>query len=82
MAHHHKRAICCGVTSWMNCSQISKQIQAQRLREANATGSDTLITACPKCQIHFQCALLDKQLKEEVKFKIKDFTEVFAENLN
>jgi heterodisulfide reductase subunit D len=82
MAHHHKRATCCGVTSWMNCSQISKQIQAQRLREANATGSDTLITACPKCQIHFQCALLDKQLKEEVKFKIKDFTEVFAENLN
>jgi Fe-S oxidoreductase len=52
------------------------------LREANKTGADTLITPCPKCQIHFQCALQDAQLKEEIKFKIKDFTEVFAENLN
>ncbi len=76
MAHHHKRAICCGVTGWMNCSQISKQIQAQRLREARATGADTLITACPKCQIHFQCALLDKQLKEEVNLTVQDLTEV------
>ena len=82
MAHHHKRATCCGVTSWMNCSQVSKQIQGQRLREANKTGAETLVTSCPKCQIHFQCALLDNQLKEEVKFKIKDFTEVFAESIN
>ncbi len=78
MQHHHKRAICCGVTGWMNCSQISKQIQAQRLREARAAGADTLITACPKCQIHFQCALLDKQLKEEVQLQIRDLTEVVA----
>ena len=82
MAHHHKRAICCGVTGWMNCSQVSKQIQARRLREAQATGSHLLITSCPKCQIHFQCALLDKQLKEEIGFTIKDLAEVVAENLN
>ncbi|OGB60345.1 MAG: hypothetical protein A2Y94_01115 [Caldithrix sp. RBG_13_44_9] len=82
MAHHHQRAICCGVTGWMNCSQISKQIQTHRLREAQATGSDILITSCPKCQIHFQCALLDKQLKEEIHFTIKDLVEVVAENLN
>jgi heterodisulfide reductase subunit D len=82
MAHHHKRAICCGVSSWMNCSQVSKQIQARRLREAQATGSDIMVTSCPKCQIHFQCALLDQNLKEEVTFKIKDLTEVVAENLN
>ncbi len=82
MAHHHKRAICCGVTGWMNCSQVSKQIQARRLREAQATGSNLLITSCPKCQIHFQCALLDKNLKEEINFTIKDFTEIIAENLN
>ncbi|GAB4374746.1 MAG: hypothetical protein Kow0042_19600 [Calditrichia bacterium] len=82
MAHHHRRAICCGVTGWMNCSQISKQIQAQRLREAHAAGADTLITACPKCQIHFQCALMDKQLQQEVNLEIKDFTQIFAESLS
>jgi heterodisulfide reductase subunit D len=82
MAHNRKRAICCGVTGWMNCSQISKQIQANRLREANATGAELLITACPKCQIHFQCALLDKKLKDEVNLEIKDFTEIFAQYLN
>jgi Fe-S oxidoreductase len=82
MSHHRRRAICCGVTGWMNCSQISKQIQAFRLKEANAIGVETLVTSCPKCQIHFQCALQDKQLAKEIKFTIKDFTEVFAESLN
>ncbi|MCK4893386.1 MAG: (Fe-S)-binding protein [Calditrichia bacterium] len=82
MPHNRKRATCCGVSAWMNCSQVSKQIQGQRLREGNLTGADTFITACPKCQIHFQCALQDAQLKEEVKFTIKDFTEVIAESLN
>lgn len=81
MAHHHNRAICCGVTGWMNCSQISKQIQNFRLKEAQAADVDTLITACPKCQIHFQCALQDKELNESIKYQIKDFTEIFAEYL-
>jgi heterodisulfide reductase subunit D len=81
MAHHHHRAICCGVSGWINCSQISKQIQTTRLREAQATGADTLVTACAKCQIHFRCAMLDKQLKEELNIEIKDLTEVVVENL-
>jgi Fe-S oxidoreductase len=82
MAHHHKRATCCGVSGWMNCSQVSKQIQGNRLREAQATGADTLITSCAKCKIHFQCALQDTVLKDEVQIKIKDLTEVIAENLH
>jgi Fe-S oxidoreductase len=82
MSHHHKRATCCGVSGWMNCSQVSKQIQGNRLREAQATGADTLITSCAKCKIHFQCALQDNILKDEVKIKIKDLTEVIAENLH
>jgi len=81
MAHHHNRALCCGVSGWMNCSQVSKQIQVQRLQEAQATGANTLVTACAKCQIHFSCALQDEQLKKSIDFKIKDLTEVVAENL-
>jgi len=82
MSHHHKRAICCGVSGWMNCSQISKNIQSQRLREALATGADTLITSCAKCQIHFKCALQDESLNQDININIKDLTELFAENLN
>jgi Fe-S oxidoreductase len=79
MAHHHKRAICCGVSGWMNCSQVSKQIQAQRLNEAVATGAETLVTSCAKCKIHFSCALQDDSLKKKTKIKIKDLTELVAD---
>ena len=81
MGHHHKRSICCGVTGWMNCSQVSKQIQANRLGEAKATGADILVTACAKCQIHFNCALNDQNLGKEMPFQIKDLTEVVGESL-
>jgi len=82
MAHHHKRSICCGVSGWMNCSQISKQIQTQRLNEAKSTGAKTMVTACAKCQIHFKCAMQDEKLNLDVGIDIKDLTEVFAENLH
>jgi len=82
MSHHHKRAVCCGVSGWMNCSQVSKQIQKNRLEEVKASGADLLVTACAKCQIHFNCALQDEQLKQEIPIVIKDLTEVVAESLS
>ena len=66
----------------MNCSQISKQIQAQRLGEAKSTGAETLVTACAKCQINFKCAMKDEKLNLDVGIEIKDLAEVFAENLH
>jgi Fe-S oxidoreductase len=56
MPRSRENAVCCGTSGWMNCSSCSKQIQLERLKEASATGADTLVTACPKCQIHFRCA--------------------------
>lgn len=56
-------SICCGSSNWMNCGKHTKIVQKDRLMEAIRTGADTLVTACPKCQIHFNCALRD--LKEE-----------------
>lgn len=55
MVRSRENAVCCGTTGWMNCSSCSKQIQVQRLNEAIETGASTLITACPKCEIHFKC---------------------------
>ena len=55
MPRSRENAVCCGTTGWMNCSSCSKEIQVQRLNEAISTGATLLITACPKCEIHFKC---------------------------
>jgi len=56
MERNRENALCCGTSAWMECSGFSKAIQAERLQEAVQSGAQTLITACPKCQIHFSCA--------------------------
>ncbi len=75
MERNKENALCCGTSGWANCSTCSKQIQVERLKEAKATGASTLVTACPKCQIHLTCALnnLDMDLQ------IKDLTTLIAE---
>lgn len=60
MEHRGEESICCGTSAWTNCSSYSKQMRVDRLFEAKATGADMLVTACPKCQIHFKCAMVDK----------------------
>ncbi len=76
-----KRAVCCGVSHWMNCTTYSKQIQIERLRQAKATGAETLITACPKCEVHLRCAMQDLNLGEDISIDIKDVTVLAAEAL-
>jgi Fe-S oxidoreductase len=70
------------VSGWKNCSQVSKKIQTNRLREAQATGADTLVTSCAKCKIHLSCAMQDESLKLEIPIQIKDLTELVAEKLH
>jgi Fe-S oxidoreductase len=67
MERNREEASCCGISCWANCSSYSKQIQMDRIKEAEATGADTLITACPKCNIHFTCALSSSDVDMEVK---------------
>jgi len=50
---------CCGVNSWLNCNAKSKEARLERLREAQGTGADVLVTSCPKCMAHFDCANYD-----------------------
>lgn len=77
MERNRENAVCCGTSGWANCSTGSKQIQVERLKEAAATGADTLITACPKCQIHLSCALSNIDLD----LQIKDLTTLIAETM-
>jgi Fe-S oxidoreductase len=80
MEHNAADAICCGVSSWVSCGATAKSIQMARLTEAKATGADILVTACPKCQIHFKCALSGKVPgnREAVDIPIEDLTSLVA----
>ena len=56
MEQNREMALCCGASPWVHCGAVNRQIQGQRLAQAEATGADMLVTACPKCQIHLKCA--------------------------
>lgn len=72
MRKNRANALCCGSTGWVNCGRCAKGIQMTRLRQAQATGAERMITACPKCRIHFSCAL--KDAGDEVAVGVEDLT--------
>jgi heterodisulfide reductase subunit D len=81
MADRGAGSLCCGNTAWTGCDSHSKALQVQRIRQAKSTGSDMMITACPKCQIHLQCAMEDPFLGDELKIKTLDLASVLARTI-
>jgi Fe-S oxidoreductase len=81
MRRSGSKAACCAGGTWSNCDRFAKKIQVERLREARATGAEVLVTACPKCQIHFQCAMKDPNLGDDITIEMKDIAEIVAEAL-
>jgi Fe-S oxidoreductase len=83
MENHGPEAICCGVSSWVSCGATARAIQVARLREARETGADVLVTACPKCRIHFRCALRGRLPcdRDEVELAVEDLTSLVARAL-
>jgi len=56
MEQNREKALCCGASPWVACGSVNRQIQEQRLAQAEATGAEVMVTTCPKCQIHLKCA--------------------------
>ncbi len=81
MAHSGKSAACCAGGTWSNCDRFAKQIQVDRLKEARATGAETLVTACPKCQVHFRCTMKDPKQGSEIEIELRDLAELAADAL-
>lgn len=71
-------AVCCGNSAWTGCDSFSKALQVKRLKYVHETGSNLLVTSCPKCQIHLKCAMEDPFLGNELKVEMKDLTEVIS----
>jgi heterodisulfide reductase subunit D len=82
MEHHGKTSVCCGTSGWMHCNSVSKQIQIERLREAVDSGAETMVTACPKCQIHFRCAQAGDKDDKLKSLRIRDYATVLAESID
>jgi len=80
MERARQRAVCCGTSVWTQCGQTAKAIQVERLGEA-AARAQVLVTACPKCQIHFYCAMDDPEADEAKKIEVRDLTTVLAKAL-
>ncbi len=74
-------ALCCGNCAWTGCDSYSKALQVKRIRQARETGSDLIVTSCPKCQIHLSCAMEDPFLGEELKTEMSDLTSVIAKTI-
>jgi Fe-S oxidoreductase len=76
MPKNRANAICCGSAGWVSCGACAKGIQLSRLRQAKATGATLMVTACPKCRIHFSCALGDAD--DEIDLALEDLTGLLA----
>ncbi len=81
MPDHGRAAICCGNSAWTGCDAYSKALQVRRLEQARETGSDLLVTSCPKCQIHLKCAMEDPFREDAIKMDLMDLTGVLARTI-
>ncbi len=81
MAHTGRSARCCAGGTWSHCDRFAKEIQVNRLREARSAEADVLVTACPKCRIHFRCAMRDEDVRVETEIEMRDLAEVVAQAL-
>ncbi|MFH2060206.1 MAG: hydrogenase iron-sulfur subunit [Pseudomonadota bacterium] len=81
MADIKDGALCCGNSAWTGCDAFSKALQVKRIKQAKKTGSDFMITACPKCRIHLGCAMEDPFAGGELKMELTDLTNIIAKHI-
>ncbi len=82
MEHSKNKALCCGVSSFMNCNEQTKALRILRMDEAMATDTKTMITTCPKCLAHFNCLKNEKEPERIYDFEIVDLCVFLARGLD
>ncbi len=84
MENSKENATCCGVSAFTACNDVSQKMQLERIMEAKRTGAETLLTVCPKCRIHLDCAV-SKEIpcdRELVDIPMEDYTTFLARHLD
>lgn len=85
MSHNHSYSLCCGGGGggmWLDGFQWEKshaRLSEWRVREAVATGADTLVVACPYETPRFEDAA--KMVQGAGKLHVRDIVELLAESL-
>ncbi len=83
MAASGRDAVCCGTSGFLHCDAASRDLQLARLAGAATAGADTLLTACPKCWIHFACTRAGERRRgaEPPPVEVEDFTVFVSKRL-
>lgn len=84
MKKSKEKALCCGVSSWLNCDDYAKAIRVDRLTDAQNTGAQILVNTCPKCEMHFNCLKCEKGEDKPLDFtkiEVMDFVTLVAKAL-
>lgn len=76
MKRSGRQGLCCGTSAWCGCDAFSKLRQIERLREGAETGAQDFLTNCPKCLIHFGCAMKDETEGAPLNIRLKDISEI------
>lgn len=76
-------ALCCGSPGFIHCDSASRSLQSRRLDNAADTGAQKMLTACPKCLIHFACAQHEDRLRQRQRrpIVVEDLTVFTAKKL-
>lgn len=81
MESNKEESLCCGGGGgriWMETPRTERFCE-ERLKQAVATGADTLVTACPYCLSNFKDSGLNQGLPDN--FSIMDISELIAQAL-
>ncbi len=81
MTHHRADSLCCGGGGGRMWQDLDGEVKMSevRIREANATGAQILITACPLCLIMLEDARKAEGLKEALR--VMDLNELVLQAL-
>lgn len=74
MEKSEHKSPCCGVSAWMNCNDLSKDMRVDKLQSAKSTSAEKLITSCPKCRIHLRCYTSNQNVEPQIDMEIEDLT--------
>jgi Fe-S oxidoreductase len=80
MPMHGQQSFCCGAGGaqmWKEEEEGEERVNANRLRQAEATGAGTLAVGCPFCMV----MLTDAAKAADSLIEIKDVAEIVAERM-
>ena len=81
-SHRMRRASAAATAPGPAATRSASSCRSSDFEQARQSGSELMITACPKCQIHLRCAMEDALQGEELKMEMIDLTSAIAKSIH